>query len=187
MIELPRSNYYYRSTLKTTKFSDVELVEIIEGMPNELHCYDYRQVTLEIRRRECLVNHKRVAWVMNAAGLGIKPRKRHMRTTDSSHDSLIYPNLYRNVVPDRPDMVWVANFTYIRVATGFCYLAVILDACNRRVGLRADMDELPIRQATGLEHASRSNGVMHTCGHDGHTTMLLGTYFLDRNKHGLIR
>ena len=133
MIEIPRSSYYYRSTIKTTKFSDAELVEIIEGIPHELPCYDYRQVTLEIRRRERLVNHKRVAWVMKAAGLGIKPRKRHVRTTDSSHDSLIYPNLYRNVVPDRPGMVWVADFTYIRVATGLCYLTVILDACSRKV------------------------------------------------------
>ncbi len=36
----------------------------------------------------------------------------YKRQTDSSHDSPIYPNLYRNVIPDRPDMVWVADFTY---------------------------------------------------------------------------
>ncbi len=44
---------------------------------------------------------------------------------------------------------------------------------QRRLGLRADMDALPIHEATGLPHASCHDGVMHACGHDGHTAMLL--------------
>ncbi|RZL87499.1 MAG: amidohydrolase [Variovorax sp.] len=43
----------------------------------------------------------------------------------------------------------------------------------RRLGLRADMDALPIDEATGLDYASSHKGVMHACGHDGHTAMLL--------------
>jgi hippurate hydrolase len=45
---------------------------------------------------------------------------------------------------------------------------------KRTVGLRADMDALPILEATGAPHASKTPGVMHACGHDGHTAMLLG-------------
>lgn len=45
---------------------------------------------------------------------------------------------------------------------------------TRSLGLRADMDALPIHEETGLSHASCHSGVMHACGHDGHTAMLLG-------------
>jgi putative transposase len=133
VIDLPKSTFYYRPTARTAKISDAELVSLIEDIQDQLPCYGYRRVTRELCRRGRLVNHKRVARVMRAADLGIKPRKRYVRTTDSNHDSPIYPNLYRNVIPEGPDMVWVADFTYIRIPTGFCYLAVILDACSRKV------------------------------------------------------
>ncbi len=44
---------------------------------------------------------------------------------------------------------------------------------GKRLGIRADMDALPIDEATGLDYASANAGVMHACGHDGHTAMLL--------------
>lgn len=53
---------------------------------------------------------------------------------------------------------------------------------NRSIGFRADFDALPILEETGLPYASKHEGVMHACGHDGHTAMLLGAaYALSRD------
>ncbi|VVO44545.1 M20 aminoacylase family protein [Pseudomonas fluorescens] len=62
------------------------------------------------------------------------------------------------------------------VSTGVGKTGVVATLKNgegRSIGLRADMDALPIQETTGLPYASRLDGVMHACGHDGHTAVLL--------------
>jgi hippurate hydrolase len=65
-----------------------------------------------------------------------------------------------------------------KVTTGIAKTGVVGTLCNgtssRAIGIRADMDALPIEERTNLAHASRIPGKMHACGHDGHTVMLLG-------------
>ena len=56
-----------------------------------------------------------------------------MATTDGGHDGPIFPDLARHRILDGPNQVWMADITYIAIATGFVYLAAILDAWSRRV------------------------------------------------------
>ena len=98
------STFYYRSTAVNASLGNTRLAELIGTIQDELPGYGYRRVTHELPRRSHAVNHKRVARVMKAQGLGIKPRRRFVRTTDSMHDSPIFPNLCRNVIPTRPNV-----------------------------------------------------------------------------------
>lgn len=133
MIELPRSTYYYRSTARSVGLDDSSLVELIEEILDEFPGYGYRRVTLELRHRDHIVNHKRVARVMREHALRARPVRRHVHTTDSDHDFPVFPNRYRNYIPQVPDRIWVGDITYIRTAFGFSYLAALLDACSRKV------------------------------------------------------
>ncbi|KQN72487.1 M20 aminoacylase family protein [Devosia sp. Leaf64] len=80
------------------------------------------------------------------------------------------------------------------VATGLGVTGVVGTLRNgageRVIGLRADMDALPITEATGADYASQTPGVMHACGHDGHTTILLAAakeLAARRNFSGTVR
>lgn len=111
MIGLSRSSYYYQAQKRSVALTDSELEEFIGTIQDELPGYGYRRVTQELRRWGHLVNHKRIARVMRTKGMGIKPRRRYVRTTDSRYDSSIFSNLYRNVIPAELNRVWVGDFT----------------------------------------------------------------------------
>lgn len=166
MIEFPRSTYYYRSTAQVVGLSDERIVELIVSIQDELAGYGYRRVTHELRRRGHLVNHKRVARLMHDNGLGIKPRRRFVATTDSNHDGPIFSNLYCNEIPSKLDQVWVADITYIRLVAGFCYLAAILDACSRKVVGYAISKNIDTQLAlAALNAAILSRGPVPGCIH----------------------
>jgi putative transposase len=80
-----------------------------------------------------MINHKAVSRIMRENGLQVRPLRRFVRTTDSDHDSPIFPNLVAAFRPTGPNELWVADLTYVAIAVGFVYVAVILDAWSRRV------------------------------------------------------
>lgn len=130
-MKLARSTYYDRS--RRTTAEKVALRKRIETLCAEFPRDGYRRITHHLRREGTLVNHKAVARLMRQNNLQVRPLRKFVRTTDSNHDGPIFPNLARGFHPTRPNQLWVGDITYIRIACGFVYLAVMLDAWSRRV------------------------------------------------------
>ena len=60
-------------------------------------------------------------------------RRRHYRTTDSRHHYRKYPNLIADIVPSRPNEIWVSDITYVETDEGVCYLSLITDAYSHKI------------------------------------------------------
>ena len=110
-----------------------EIVANITAICDEFEAYGYRRVGAELRHRGMVVNSKKIRRLMREHDLQPKRRRRFVATTDSDHDNPIFPDLARDRIVDGPNQLWVADITYIAIATGFVYLAAILDAWSRRV------------------------------------------------------
>lgn len=133
--------------------NDTELRDLIEQIALEFPRYGYRRVTAELRRRGHLVNHKRVLRIMREETLLVQVR-RYVRTTFSQQGLGRYPNLIKDLEPDRPDHIWCGDITYIRLRSEFLYLAVLMDLFTRAIRgwyLGRDLSEELVR--TALERA----------------------------------
>lgn len=71
--------------------------------------------------------------IMRGAGLLVRRRKRHRRTTFSSHGLRTYPNMIKDLVPSRPDEVWVTDITYLFVQGMSMYIFLVTDAYSRMI------------------------------------------------------
>lgn len=111
----------------------MELRDAMQQAALQFPAYGYRRITAELNRRGFAVNHKRVLRLMRQDNLLCLRRKSFVATTDSRHGLPVYPNLARDIVPERVNHLWVADITYIRLRLEFVYLAVLLDAFSRRV------------------------------------------------------
>jgi putative transposase len=129
VLGVARSNLYHRSSSVRNEVLETAMQEICAEFP----CYGYRRVTAELRRRGWQINRKRTARMMKIMDLQAKKVVRKRRTTNSEHSFPRYPNLVESLLVQRPDEVWVADITYIRLKHGFVYLAVLMDVFTRAI------------------------------------------------------
>ena len=96
-----------------------KLYLIIKELFDQTDCMPGRDTFIELLRRNGLM-------------VQIK-RRRHFKTTDSNHHYHKYDNLIKNVIPSRPNEIWVSDITYIETEEGVCYLSLITDAYSHKI------------------------------------------------------
>lgn len=177
---LSTSTYYNRPKVSRAVRDkrDADLRDKIEFVQAEYSAYGYRTVRIQLSRHyRLVVNEKRIRRIMRKYSLFQEVKRRFISTTDSNHKHPVYPNLLKGLEVTGINQVWVADITYIRIMTGFVYLAVILDIFSRRVvgwALSKWIDhELTVsalktaiaarNPAPGIIHHS-DRGVQYACG-----------------------
>jgi putative transposase len=127
---IARSTYY---DAPKRAADDTALVEAMHAIKDEFEAYGWRRMQAALGQQGWAVNHKKLKRLMREHGLNARRRRRFVATTDSDHDQPIFPNRTRDMTVDGPDQLWVADLTYVAVAVGFVYVALIMDAWSRRI------------------------------------------------------
>jgi len=124
---ISRSSLYYQPKRPSI---DEEVKRQIESVLADHPAYGHKRIALQLK-----LNRKRIIRVMRK--FGIKPYRRKARfpikKKDQGKPAVNYPNLTENIKVDRPNFVWVTDFTYIRFKGKFIYLATVVDLFTREV------------------------------------------------------
>jgi transposase InsO family protein len=129
VLDAPRSSAYY----EPRPWEDRPLLEALIEAAGQWPTYGYRRLTKQLQREGRVVNSKRVRRLMHELGIVGKAPEKKPRTTNSEHPYPRYPNLVEDREVTRPDEVWVADITDIRLRQEFVYLAVLMDIHTRRI------------------------------------------------------
>ena len=144
VLEVSRSGYYASAKLDSISKRmerDMDLTEKIRKVHEDSRgTYGSPRVHAQLKRDGETVSLERVARLMQEAGIKGKVKRRYKATTDSKHQKPVAPNLLeRDFSTQTPDSTWCADITAVPSATGFVYLAAILDVGTRLVvGWAAD-------------------------------------------------
>jgi putative transposase len=138
VLDVSASAYYQRATGQRSEraIGDERLVEQIrEVHAANYHAYGYRKMWLALKRAGEHVGRDRVKRLMHAHGIqGAKRRGKPWRTTTPDPAATRSPDLVnRDFSADRPDALWVADFTYVRCYEGMVFFSFVIDVFSRRI------------------------------------------------------
>ena len=152
VLELPRSSYYHRAEAS----DDRALRQAIRDIAGRFPTYGSRRIKAQLKRAPYGIAAGRhlVRRLMREMNLLVKPKQRRLKTTDSRHGLRRFPNLTRGVKASRPNQIWVADITYLRLPADDIYLAIVMDQYSRSIrgyhlswSLSQELALLPLEQA----------------------------------------
>ena len=131
LISLPRSSYYRPCALQEETAENLELMRLIDEEYLRHPFYGQRKMRDYLRRQGYRVNRKRVQRLMRKMGLASVAPKPNTSGPNPAHK--VHPYLLRELAIERPNQVWCADITYIRLPAGFVYLVAVMDWHSRHV------------------------------------------------------
>lgn len=134
-LEVPRSSYYHAAEPTSRQRVDQEVGDMIEVIfKHHRRRYGYRRIWAQLADHGVVCAPDRVRRIMMERGLrALQPRHYVPRTSDGRADKPSPNLLLDQPLPKKPDRVWAGDITFIPTATGWLYLAVIIDLCTRRI------------------------------------------------------
>ena len=136
LLGLSTSGYYAwakRSPSRRAREDSVLLAEIRMAHIASHGTYGAPRIQIDLAEKGFCVGRKRVARLMAAAGIIGVSRRKFVTTTIKGAGRPAPDLVDRNFTAEKPDQLWVADITYVPTSVGFLYLAVVLDACSRRI------------------------------------------------------
>jgi transposase InsO family protein len=132
---LPRSSYYHAHQPTDTDLADEHIGQLIEEIfMRHRGRYGYRRIYLELQDHDITCAPARVRRIMEQRGLrAIQPKNFTPKTSDGKATKPAPNLLAGEPLPERPNEVWAGDITFIPTASGWIYLAVIIDLCSRRI------------------------------------------------------
>jgi putative transposase len=196
VLEVSRSGFYAWSQKQRTPClrtqEDARLAaKISEVFHDEKATYGSPRVCAELKARGTDVGRRRVSRLMKQQGLVARAKRRFVSTTQSDHGKPVAPNvLMRDFRASRPNEKWAGDITYLPTASGFIYLAVLLDLYSRRVvgwSISHRLDANLVLHALDVALTTRAptQPLIH---HTDQGVQYLATEYLDRlEQQGVVR
>lgn len=170
-LEQPRSSFYHAATPTPTQSADQQLGELIQTIfLHHRKRYGYRRITAELTERGITCAPARVRRLMAQRSLhALQPKNFVPKTSDGRADKPSPNLLSGQPLPVLPDRAWAGDITFIPTASGWLYLAVIIDLCSRRIvgwsladHLRSDLVLAALQQALQNRSARHCHTIFHS-------------------------